>query len=107
MIIEKFNFNFDLQKFKQFVTDRFGQASAETLGWLSVILLHAATVPSFLAIMSGLTDRAPAIDLVLLIWSALTLLFVKAAVQKDMLNLITIGFGFILQASMLALIYFK
>ncbi len=107
MIIEKFNFSFDLQKFKQFVTDRFGQASAETLGWMSVILLHAATVPSFLAIMSGLTDRAPAIDLVLLIWSALTLLFVKAAVQKDMLNLITIGFGFIIQASMLALIYFK
>ena len=100
-------FEFNLQKFKELVTSKFGQASAETLGWLSVILLHAATVPSFLAIMSGLTDRAPAIDLVLLIWSALTLLFIKAAVQKDMLNLITIGVGFILQASMLALIYFK
>jgi 3-deoxy-D-manno-octulosonic-acid transferase len=105
MIIEKFNF--DLEKFKTFVTEKFGQTSAETLGWLSVILLHAATVPSFLAIMSGLTDRAPSIDLVLLIWTALTLLFFKAAVQKDMLNLITIGLGFIVQASMLALIYFK
>jgi hypothetical protein len=105
MIIEKFNF--DLEKFKQFVVGRFGQTSAETLGWLSILLLHAATVPSFLAIMSGLTDRAPAIDLVLLIWSALALLFIKAAVQKDMLNLITIGLGFIIQASMLALIYFK
>jgi hypothetical protein len=105
MIIEKFNF--DLEKFKTFVTEKFGQTSAETLGWLSIILLHAATVPSFLAIMSGLTDRAPAIDLVLLIWTALTLLFFKAAVQKDMLNLITIGLGFIVQASMLALIYFK
>jgi hypothetical protein len=105
MIIEKFNF--DLEKFKTFVTEKFGQTSAETLGWLSIILLHAATVPSFLAIMSGLTDRAPSIDLVLLIWSALTLLFFKAAVQKDMLNLITIGLGFIVQASMLALIYFK
>ncbi len=105
MIIEKFDF--DLEKFKQFVVGKFGQASAETLGWVSILLLHAATVPSFLAIMSGLTDRAPAIDLVLLIWSALTLLFVKAAVQKDMLNLITIGLGFIVQASMLALIYFK
>ncbi len=105
MIIEKFNF--DLEKFKQFIVGRFGQTSAETLGWLSILLLHAATVPSFLAIMSGLTDRAPAIDLVLLIRSALTLLFIKAAVQKDMLNLITIGLGFIVQASMLALIYFK
>ena len=105
MIIEKLNF--DLEKFKQFVTGKFGQTSAETLGWLSIILLHAATVPSFLAVMSGLTDRAPSIDLVLLIWSALTLLFIKSAVQKDMLNLITIGLGFIIQASMLALIYFK
>jgi hypothetical protein len=34
-------------------------------------------------------------------------MFIKAAVQKDMLNLITIGLGFIVQASMLALIYFK
>jgi hypothetical protein len=105
MIIEKFDF--DLEKFKTFVTEKFGQTSAETLGWLSIILLHAATVPSFLAIMSGLTDRAPSIDLVLLISTALTLLFIKAAVQKDMLNLITIGLGFIVQASMLALIYFK
>jgi len=105
MIIEKFNF--DLERFKQFVTGKFGQTSAETLGWLSILLLHAATVPSFLAVMSGLTDRAPSIDLVLLIWSALTLLFIKSAVQKDMLNLITIGLGFIIQASMLALIYFK
>ena len=105
MIIEKFDF--DLEKFKTFVTEKFGLTSAETLGWLSIILLHAATVPSFLAIMSGLTDRAPSIDLVLLIWTALTLLFFKAAVQKDMLNLITIGLGFIVQASMLALIYFK
>jgi 3-deoxy-D-manno-octulosonic-acid transferase len=105
MIIEKFDF--DLEKFKTFVTEKFGKTSAETLGWLSIILLHAATVPSFLAIMSGLTDRAPSIDLVLLIWTALTLLFIKAAVQKDMLNLITIGLGFIVQASMLALIYFK
>ena len=105
MIINKFKF--DLEKFKTFVTGKFGQTSAETLGWLSIILLHAATVPSFLAIMSGLTDRAPSIDLVLLIWTALTLLFFKAAVQKDMLNLITIGLGFIVQASMLALIYFK
>ena len=105
MIIEKFDF--DLEKFKTFVTEKFGKTSAETLGWISIILLNAATVPSFLAIMSGLTDRAPSIDLVLLIWTALTLLFIKAAVQKDMLNLITIGLGFIVQASMLALIYFK
>jgi hypothetical protein len=35
------------------------------------------------------------------------LLFVKATVQKDMLNVVTIGLGFIVQAVMMALIFFK
>jgi len=58
-------------------------------------------------VMAGLTDRLPGVDLVLLVWAGLTLLFIKAAVQKDMLNVVTIGFGFIIQAVMLALIFFK
>jgi hypothetical protein len=44
---------------------------------------------------------------VILIWTGLALLFVKAAVQKDMLNIVTIGLGFIAQAVMMALIFFK
>jgi hypothetical protein len=99
--------NFDLIKFKDFIQNKFSQISSETVGWLAVIVLHAATIPSLLAVMSGLTDRLPGVDLVLLVWSGLTLLFIKAAVQKDMLNLITIGIGFILQAVMMALIFFK
>ncbi len=98
---------FDLQKVKTFVSEKFSHISAETLGWLAVLVLHAATIPSLLAVMAGLTDRLPGVDLVLLVWSGLTLLFVKAAVQKDMLNLVTIGFGFIIQAVMMALIFFK
>jgi hypothetical protein len=99
--------SFDLTKFKDFIQNKFSHISAETVGWLAVIVLHASTVPSMLAVMSGLTDRLPGVDLVLLIWAGLTLLFVKAAVQRDMLNLITIGLGFILQAVMMALIFFK
>lgn len=98
---------FDLQKIKTFVSEKFSHISAETLGWLAVIVLHAATIPSLLAVMAGLTDRLPGVDLVLLVWAGLTLLFVKAAVQKDILNLITIGFGFVIQAVMMALIFFK
>jgi hypothetical protein len=99
--------NFNLNTFKDFVTTKFSVISSETFGWLAVILLHAATIPSLLAVMTGLTDRLPGVDLVLLVWAGLTLLFIKAAVQKDMLNVVTIGFGFIIQAVMLALIFFK
>jgi hypothetical protein len=96
-----------LKKFTDFVQNKFSHISAETVGWLAVIILHASTVPSMLAVMSGLTDRLPAVDLVLLVWAGLSLLFIKAAVQKDMLNLVTIGIGFIIQAVMMALIFFK
>ena len=98
---------YDLNKFKAFFTEKISHISAETLGWMAVIVLHSATVPSLLAVMSGLTDRLPGVDLVMLVWTGLSLLFVKAAVQKDMLNLITIGFGFIIQAVLMALIFFK
>jgi hypothetical protein len=99
--------NFNLNTFKDFVTTKFSVISSETFGWLAVIVLHAATIPSLLAVMAGLTDRLPGVDLVLLVWAGLTLLFIKAAVQKDMLNVVTIGFGFIVQAVMMALIFFK
>jgi hypothetical protein len=105
--MKDFNFNFDITKFKDFIQNKFSQVSAETLGWMAVIVLHASTLPSLLAVMSGLTDRLPGVDLVLLVWTGLTLLFVKATVQKDMLNIVTIGFGFIIQAVIMALIFFK
>lgn len=96
-----------LEEFKTFVTTKISHISAETFGWLAIIVLHASTIPSLLAVMSGLTDRLPGVDLVLLVWTGLTLLFVKAAVQKDMLNIVTIGVGFIVQAVLMALIFFK
>ena len=99
--------NFELKDFKDFVQNKISHISAETFGWLAVIILHASTMPSLLAVMAGLTDRLPAVDLVLLVWGGLSLLFVKAAIQKDMLNVITIGFGFIIRAIMMALIFFK
>ena len=98
---------FDLNKFKTFVTEKISHISAETVGWLAAIVLHASTIPSLLAVMAGLTDRLPGVDLVLLVWAGLTLMFVKASIQKDMLNIVTIGLGFIVQAVMMALIFFK
>jgi hypothetical protein len=96
-----------MEEFKSWAVAKVSSISSETFGWLAVIVLHAATIPSMLAVMSGLTDRLPAVDLVLLVWGGLGLLFVKAAVQKDMLNVVTIGLGFILQAVLMALIFFK
>jgi hypothetical protein len=96
-----------LEDFKKSVIRVVSHVSSETFGWVANLVLHAATIPSFLALMGELTDKTPPVDLVLLVWSGLGLLFVKAAVQKDMLNVVTIGLGFVAQATMMALIFFK
>jgi hypothetical protein len=98
---------FEIVQVSNFIKDKFAHVSAETLGWLAVIVIHAATIPSLLAVMAGLTDKMPAADIVLLAWAGLTLLFAKAVVQRDMLNITTIGFGFIVQSALMVLIFFK
>ena len=97
----------NLNELKELVGTTISKVSAETFGWLAIVVFHSATIPSLLAVMAGLTDRTPGVDVVLLVWTGLALLFVKAAVQKDMLNVVTIGFGFLVQAVLLALIFFK
>ena len=98
---------FDIKQLQDFLTNSLGRISADTLGWLAAILLHAATVPTMLAMMTGLSDRPPSLDLVLFMWGALVLLFLRAIVLRDNLNIITIGLGFIVQAVMMALVLFK
>ena len=81
--------------------------SAETMGWVAVILLHLATIPTMIAVLTGLTEKMPPVDMVLFSWAGLFCFFIKATIQKDLLNIVTIGFGFFVQAALLALIVFK
>jgi len=83
------------------------RVSADTLGWLAVILIHCATIPTLLALLTGLSDNVPNLDIVLFMWSGLVLLFIRSVVLKDTLNIITIGTGFIVQAVIMAMILFK
>jgi hypothetical protein len=83
------------------------KVSAETLEWLAVILIHCATVPTLLALMTGLSDTVPNLDIVLFMWAGLVLLFFRAVVLRNLLNIITIGLGFITQAVIMAMILFK
>lgn len=97
----------NIDEIKKTATEMASKISTETVGWLAIVLLHAATVPSLLAVMQGLTDVMLPVDMVVLVWSALVLMFLRAAIMKDTLNLITIGLGFFVQATMMALIFFK
>ena len=102
-----FNLPVTIIAIRDYVTNSLAQLSADTLGWLAAIVLHCATLPSFLALMTGLSDRTPSLDIVMFLWSGLVLLFMRAVVLKDMLNIVTVGTGFIVQAVLMALILFK
>ena len=91
----------------EFFSAHFSKISAETMGWLAAIALHAATVPTLLALLTGLTDTTPSVDVVLFMWLGLVLLFGRAVILKDLLNIVTIGIGFVVQAVLMALILFK
>lgn len=84
----------------------FSKASADTFAWISVVMMIGATVPGFLAVMAHATDRMPPLDIILMVWSGLLLYFVRSAIMKDMLMIVTIGIGFAIQAIMLGLIFF-
>lgn len=89
------------------IKENIAHLSAETLGWIGVILVHMATIPTLVAVLTGLTEKLPPVDIVVLTWLGLFMFFVRSVISKDLLNIITIGFGFFVQAVLLALIVFK
>jgi len=103
--------NFDLLGLivliRKFFLDHLKKLTADTLGWLAAIVLHCATIPSLLALMTGLSDKTPSVDIIMFIYTGLILLFAKAIILRDQLNIITIGSGFIAQAAIMAFILFK
>ena len=103
----KIDFERAKQSVVEFFSTHFSKISAETRGWLAAIALHAATVPTLLALLTGLTDTTPSVDVVLFMWLGLVLLFGRAVILRDLLNIVTIGLGFVIQAILMALILFK
>lgn len=98
---------FNLDLWVKNIKEHAPHISAETTGWIAVVLMHMATIPTLIAVLTGLTEKMPPVDMVLFSWLGLFLFFIKATIQKDLLNIVTIGFGFFVQAGLLALIVFK
>ena len=89
------------------VSEHLKHVSAETIGWLAVLCVHCATVPPIIGLLLGVSERLPSMDVVAFMWAGLVLFFIKSLITKDMLNILTIGIGFIVQAVLLALLVFK
>jgi hypothetical protein len=97
----------NVNRMQRWIVNIIAPISAETLNWVGVILIHASTIPMLLAVATGLSDRMPPIDMVLLIWGGLIAIFVQAAVINNRVQMFTISAGFMIQSILMALIFFK
>jgi len=83
------------------------QVSIDGIGWTGLIALHAVTIPSLFGLMTGITDNTPPIDMVIILWAAMALFYIKAILEKNVISIVIIGLGFIAQSILMALVFFK
>jgi len=82
------------------------KAVADVFAWISIVILCLSNVPGYFALMSGVTDNTPPLDISLLVWIGLLLYFIRSVIIKDMLNVLAIGLGFAIQVILLGTIFF-
>jgi hypothetical protein len=95
------------KQYYQLFVGRVSEISVHTIGWFATVLMHCAFIPNILAVLLGVSDRLPSIDVVIFVWGGLFLLFLRATITRDVLNIITGGIGFFVQAVLLAMVVFK
>jgi hypothetical protein len=91
----------------EFLKDHLGHVSSHTLGWVTILLLHFASIPSLVAVLLAQNDKLPPVDIMIFVWAALTSLFFKALIEKNSLYIATICMGFLAQTVLMGLIFFR
>lgn len=83
------------------------KVTIDGIGWAALLALHAVTIPTLLGLMTGLSDKTPPIDMILILWAALGLFYFKSILEKNVVSIVIIGLGFIMQSVLMALVFFK
>ncbi len=96
-----------VKQYYSIIVERAKTVSMNSIGWFATILMHCAFVPNIISVLLGVSDRLPSIDVVIFVWGGLFLMFLRATINRDVLNMITGGIGFFIQAVLLALVVFK
>jgi len=94
-------------KIYTFFKEHLGHISSHTLGWITIILLHFASIPTLLAVLMTQNDKLPPVDIMVFVWSALISLFFKSLIERNFLYLATICLGFAGETLLMGLILFK
>ena len=79
---------------------------SEIGGWIGMILIHGATVPTTMSVILGYSSDLPPLSMVLLVWSGLFLFLLRAIVVRDTLYIVSNAIGFFFNTILLALIVY-
>lgn len=90
-----------------FLRDHLGRITGNTLGWITIILLHLSSVPTLMAVLLAKSDKLPPVDLMIFVWSALIALFFKSLIERNFAYIATICLGFAAQTLIMGLILFR
>tara|TARA_B100000085_G_C18420349_1_gene462411 strand:+ start:523 stop:789 length:267 start_codon:yes stop_codon:yes gene_type:complete len=75
-------------------------------GWIGMILIHGATIPTTMSVILGYSSELPPLSMVLLVWTGLFLFLLRAIVVKDTLYIVSNAIGFFFNTILLALIVY-
>ncbi len=92
---------------RNFIKAHFSSVNNQ-LGWLGVILLQGATLPSMLDRVFGSGEAAtlPPLSMVLMVWTGLGLYLARAIRQNDVVYMVSNGIGLALNTVLMAMIIF-
>ena len=79
---------------------------SEIGGWIGMILIHGATVPTTMSVILGYSSELPPLSMVLLVWSGLFLFLLRAIVARDTLYIVSNTIGFFFNTILLTLIVY-
>ena len=79
---------------------------SEIGGWIGMILIHGATVPTTMSVILGYSCELPPLSMVLLVWSGLFLFLLRAIVARDTLYIVSNTIGFFFNTILLTLIVY-
>lgn len=80
---------------------------ANLAGWLGMLLLQCATVPTLLGQILGEGGPLPPASLVIMVWSGLALYMLRAVADNDKLYMTSNGIGLFFNSILMALIIFS
>ena len=75
-------------------------------GWLGMILIHGATLPTSISVIAGWSTHVPPLDMVLMIWLGLGCFLIRSVTNFDMLYLVSNCVGFTAQSVLLLIVLF-